>query len=103
MSVFAPSGSGNVHIDRIMGGKKVPPKKKGMGFNAAAAAAGRSSGKGPKAGAAMVAAASRNASPTAKKANPNLKKVAAPKTGAKKPAMAKKATGAKKAGGRKRA
>jgi hypothetical protein len=76
MSVYAPSGSGNVHVDAIMGGKKkMPPKqaaKKGMGFAAAAQAAG-----GGKKGAAIVAAASRNASPAAKKANPNLKKVAA--------------------------
>jgi hypothetical protein len=100
VAVYAPSGSGGVHQDRIMGtggrtrvaapkkaatAKKAAPKpgtaKKGMGFPAAAAAAGRSSGKGPKAGAAMVAAASRRASPAAKKANPNLKKVAMPKKG----------------------
>jgi hypothetical protein len=89
MAVYSPSGSGNVHTDRVLGGgKKVagkPAAKKPvpMGFAKAAAAAGRSSGKGPKAGAAMVAAASRNASPAAKKANPNLKKVAAPKPAAK--------------------
>jgi hypothetical protein len=78
MSVYSPSGSGNVHVDAIMGGgRKVPAKpkagakaKKGMGFAAAAQAAG-----GGKKGAAIVAAASRNASPAAKKANPNLKKV----------------------------
>lgn len=96
MSVYAPSGSGNVHVDKVMSGgrKQVPPRKpaakkpatkkvpakKGMGFPAAAAAAGKSSGKGPRAGAAIVAAASRKASPAAKKANPNLKKVAMPKT-----------------------
>jgi hypothetical protein len=54
-----------------------------MGFAAAANAAGKSSGKGPKAGAAMVAAASRKASPAAKKANPRLKKVAMPKKASK--------------------
>jgi hypothetical protein len=91
MSVYSSSGSGNVHVDRVMGGgKKVagkkPVAKKGMGFAAAAKAAGRSSGRGPNAGAAMVAAASRSASPAAKKANTSLKKVAT----AKKP-MVKKA------------
>ncbi len=77
MSVYSPSGSGNVHVDTIMGGgkKKMPPKpkaKKGMGFVAAAKAAG-----GGKKGAAIVAAASQKASPKAKAANPNLVKVAA--------------------------
>ncbi len=83
MSVYSPSGSGNVHVDTIMGsGRKMPPKaKKGMGFQAAAASAAKSAGVSPKAGAAMVAAAARKASPAAKKANPNLKKVAMPKKG----------------------
>ena len=45
---------------------------KGMGFKAAAISAGKGN---YKKGAAIVAAASRNASPKAKKANPNLKKV----------------------------
>jgi hypothetical protein len=84
MSVYSPNGSGNVHVDAIMGsGRRVPPKprvaaKKGMGFAAAAKAAG-----GGKKGAAIVAAASRNASPAARAANPNLKKVAMPKAEAK--------------------
>ena len=45
---------------------------KGMGFKAAATSAGKGN---YKKGAAIVAAASRKASPAAKKANPNLKKV----------------------------
>jgi hypothetical protein len=58
--------------------KKVPAKK-GMGFAAAAKATGK-----PKAQAdAIIAAAARKASPAAKKANPNLKKVAMPKKGGK--------------------
>jgi hypothetical protein len=107
MSVYNPTGSGNVHVDRIMGtggGKRVAtakpakakakatkaatpakPKttaKKGMGFNAAAASAAKSAGVPPKAGAAMVAASTRRASPAARKANPNLKNVAMPKRAA---------------------
>jgi 4-hydroxyphenylpyruvate dioxygenase-like putative hemolysin len=83
MSVYAPSGSGNVHVDRIMGtgGKKVAKAKKGMGFQAAASSAAKSAGVSKQQGAAMVAAASRKASPAAKKANPNLSKVAMPKKG----------------------
>jgi len=86
VSVYNPSGSGNVHVDRIMGtggkrvaakvGKAKAPAKKGMGFKAAAASAAKSAGVSPKAGAAMVAAASQKAGPGAKKANPNLAKVA---------------------------
>jgi type IV secretory pathway VirJ component len=104
MSVYNPSGAGNVHVDRVISGgsgkgtkmakkvaKKSPVKitapvkmadRKGMGFAAAAAAAAKSAGVPLKQGQAIVAAASRNASPSAKKANPNLKKVvkkAAPK------------------------
>ena len=81
MSVYAPSGSGNVHVDKVMGGGRVakPKAKKGMGFKAAAQAAG-----GGKKGAAIVAAASRRASPAAKKANPNLKKVTTSKPAPKK-------------------
>ena len=45
---------------------------KGMGFKAAAMQAGKGN---YKKGAAIVAAGSRNASPAAKKANPNLLKV----------------------------
>lgn len=46
--------------------------KKGMGFKAAAQAAGKGN---YERGARIVAAASRKASPAAKKANPNLLKV----------------------------
>jgi hypothetical protein len=113
MSVYAPSGSGNVHIDVVPGSKggkrvagyasgsgsrkggrssarktttgktaKVAAPRKGMGFPAAAAAVQNRSGVGKQAASAMVAAASRKASPAAKRANPNLKKVAAPKKAA---------------------
>jgi hypothetical protein len=47
-----------------------------MGFKAAAANAAKSAGVSAQAGAAMVAAASQHASSGAKKANPNLAKVA---------------------------
>ena len=46
--------------------------KKGMGFKAAAMQAGDGD---YKKGARIVASASRNASPAAKRKNPNLKKV----------------------------
>ena len=46
--------------------------KVGMGFKAAAMSAGKGN---YKRGAAIVAAASRKASPAAKRRNPNLKKV----------------------------
>jgi hypothetical protein len=108
MSVYAPSGSGNVHIDVVpgsKGGKRVAGSgsrkggrssarktttgktakaaaPKGMGFPAAAASVQKRSGVGKQAANAMVAAASRKASPAAKRANPNLKKVAAPKKAA---------------------
>jgi hypothetical protein len=109
MSVYAPSGSGNVHVDTVMGAggkKKVAAKggaakkggaKKGMGFKAAAASAAKSAGVSPQQGAAIVAAASQKASPKARKANPNLAKVARP--GTKKTAggkFVKKASGGKK-------
>jgi len=98
MSVYAPSGSGNVHVDTIMGsGRRMPPKakaakpaaKKGMGFKAAAKATGL-----PKAQAnAVIASAARKASPAAKRANPNLKNVAMPKKGAAKKSMSGKKGG----------
>ena len=56
--------------------------KKGMGFQAAAASAAKSAGVSEERGRAIVAAASQKASPAAKKANPNLKKV--PRKGTKK-------------------
>lgn len=49
-----------------------PKPRKGMGFKAAVKSAAAGGAKNP---AAAVAAASRNASPAAKKANPNLAKV----------------------------
>jgi len=78
MSVYSPSGSGNVHVDRVMGSRQMPPKakaKKGMGFKAAA----KATGLPPKQANAVIASAARKASPAAKAANPNLKKVAAKK------------------------
>lgn len=56
--------------------------RKGMGFRAAMQNVMRNSGVSPDAAGAIVASAARNASPAAKAANPNLKKVkgkAAPK------------------------
>lgn len=52
---------------------------KGMGFKAAAASVQRKEGVSKKAADAIIAAGARNASAKAKKANPALKKVAAPK------------------------
>lgn len=48
--------------------------KKGMGFKAASQSV-QKSGYSKKAADAIIASAARNASPAAKKANPNLKKV----------------------------
>ena len=56
---------------------------KGMGFKAAAASVQRKSGVSAKASKAIIAAGARNASPAAKRRNPNLKKVGAPKKAAK--------------------
>jgi len=52
---------------------------RGMGFKAAAASVQRKEGVSKQAANAIIAAGARNASAKAKKANPNLKKVAAPK------------------------
>lgn len=71
--------------------------RKGMGFKAAMQNVMRNSGVSPEAAGAIVASAARNASPAAKAANPNLKKVkgkAAPKG---KKAAPKKAAPKKKA------
>jgi len=54
---------------------KKPNPKKGMGFKAAAAATGKPAAQAN----AIIAAATRGASPKAKAANPNLKKVTMPK------------------------
>jgi hypothetical protein len=53
--------------------------KKGMGFSKAQAQIAKKQGISNKAAGAILAAGARNASPAAKKANPNLKKVAMPK------------------------
>lgn len=50
--------------------------KKGMGFKAATKSVAAKGNYTPEQAAAIVANASRKASPQAKKANPNLKKVA---------------------------
>jgi len=77
MSVYNPTGSGGVHIDRVIsGGRKKKQMATGMGFKAAAASVQRKSGVSKQAANAIIAAGARKASPAAKKANPNLKKVA---------------------------
>lgn len=71
--------------------------RKGMGFKAALQNVMRNSGVGRDSAGAILASAARNASPAAKAANPNLKKVkgkAAPKG---KAATAKKSSGKKAA------
>ena len=68
--------------------------RKGMGFKAAMQNVMRNSGVSPDAAGAIVASAARNASPAAKAANPNLRKVkgsAKGKPAAKGKAPAKKA------------
>jgi hypothetical protein len=49
--------------------------RKGMGFEAAAAQVAKRQGVSQDRARAIIAAGARNASPAAKKANPNLKKV----------------------------
>lgn len=49
--------------------------KKGMGFKAAAANVEKKEGVSKQAAGAIIAAGARHASPAAKAANPNLKKV----------------------------
>ncbi len=61
-------------------GQKALAAKKGMGFKAAAKSVAAKGKYTPEQAAAIVANASRKASPAAKKKNPNLKKVAAKKT-----------------------
>ena len=68
--------------------------RKGMGFKAAMQNVMRNSGVSPEEAGAIVASAARNASPAAKAANPNLKKV---KGSAKGKSPAKKAAPKKKA------
>jgi hypothetical protein len=85
MSVYNPTGSGNVHVDRVIsGGQKGRKVAKGMGFKAAAGSVAKKQGIPAKQANAIIAAGARKASPAAKKANPNLKKVTAKKAPAKK-------------------
>ena len=53
--------------------------KKGMGFKAAQKQIMKKSGVSKESAGAILASATRKASPAAKKANPNLKKVKMPK------------------------
>ena len=53
--------------------------KKGMGFKAAQKSIAKKSGVSMESAGAILASSTRKASPEAKKANPNLKKVAMPK------------------------
>lgn len=53
--------------------------KKGMGFAAAQKSIAKKQGISEKRAGAILAAGARKASPAAKKANPNLKKVLMPK------------------------
>lgn len=55
--------------------QKIMKEKKGMGFKAAATAISKKQGIPMKNASAILAAGARKASPAAKKANPNLKKV----------------------------
>ena len=62
-------------MDSVKNAKKARSKpKKGMGFKAAQENIMKS-GKSKDAAGAILAAAARNASPAAKRKNPNLKKV----------------------------
>jgi hypothetical protein len=83
MSVYNPTGSGSVHIDRVIsGGRK--PVAAGMGFKAAASSVAKKKGIPVKQANKIIAAGARKASPAAKKANPNLMKVSGVKKAAKK-------------------
>jgi len=55
--------------------------KKGMGFKAAQSQIAKRQGISQKRAGAILASATRKASPAAKKRNPNLEKVAMPKKG----------------------
>lgn len=55
--------------------KKAAKSKKGEGFNKASAGIARREGVSPARADAILAASTRKASPKAKRANPNLKKV----------------------------
>jgi hypothetical protein len=55
--------------------KNVVNMGKGSGFKAVQSSIAQKQGISPKSAGAILAASTRNASPSAKKANPNLKKV----------------------------
>ena len=61
--------------------KKSAKPKKGEGFNKASASIARREGVSPARADAILAASTRKASPKAKRANPNLKKVPMKKKG----------------------
>jgi hypothetical protein len=83
MAVYNPTGSGGVHTDKVISGGRGRVAK-GMGFKAAAASVARKQGISQQGANAIIAAGARNASPKAKKANPNLKKVTVKKAAPKK-------------------
>lgn len=61
--------------------KKAAPSKKGEGFNKASASIARREGISPARADAILASQTRKASPKAKRANPNLRKVPMKKKG----------------------
>lgn len=63
------------------GGKGKSAVKKGMGFQSAASKIAAKEGVSPDRARAILAAGTRKASPAAKRANPNLKKVMPKKKG----------------------
>lgn len=83
MAVYNPTGSGNVHVDKVIsGGRKMAKAKKGMGFKAAAKSVAKKQGISQREANAIIAAGARKASPAAKKRNPNLLKVSKRQRGA---------------------
>jgi hypothetical protein len=58
-----------------MAAAKSSKPRKGMGFKAAQKQIAKKDGVSPAAAAAILASSTRKASPSARKANPNLKKV----------------------------
>lgn len=64
-----------------MAAAKKAAAKKGMGFGKAQAQIAKKSAVSPQAAAAILASSTRRASPAAKKANPNLKKITPKKKG----------------------
>lgn len=85
VAVYSPTGSGNVHTDKVIsGGRRTGVAPKGMGFKAAAAKVAKKGKMPMKQAQAVIAAGARKASPAAKKANPNLEKVIGKNKAAKK-------------------